>query len=153
MELMENERPLTESEKKYIVGTIEKRNLKTAIMLYCLMLFFLSVACFVLISLGGIMSGISIFLIVSIGVFFMVRRTWNTTSELAESIKKDKVYVREAIYEGSNKYHYASFEIRKNGRRDWFCSNAYLPEIINRGEKVILIQMDEVVVWVYKARE
>lgn len=121
--------------------------------IYGIMLFALTVLSLLFISFGDVKSAIIIFVIVNIGVFLIFRDVWKTTNKLAEAVRKNKIYVREAIYEGSNKYHYASFEIRKNGRRDWFCSNAYLPEIINRGEKVILIQMDEVVVWVYKARE
>ena len=150
---LSEERLLTENEKKYIIGAIEKRDIKLGIAIYGIMLFFLTLLCLIFISLDGVKSAISIFLVVNIGVLLMLRNSWNTASKLADAVKKNEIYVKEAIYESSNKYHYATFEVRKSGRRDWICSSAFFAERINKGEKVILIQKDEVVVWVYKARE
>ena len=153
MELMEKERLLTESEKRYIIGAIEKRDIKLGIAIYGIMLFFLSVLCFSFITLDGMVSAIIIFFVVNIGVLLMLHNTWNTASKLAEAVKRNEIYVREAIYVSASMNRYGNFKIRKNGRMQSYLPNAFLLEKFNREDKVILIQMGKNYVWVYKARE
>lgn len=153
IELLEEVRLLTEQEKKHILGTIENRSPKMAVLL-CIIIVVLILALSVFIFLlGGVKESIINFFIWVIWVFPMLWSAWNTTSKLGDSIRKNEMYVKEAIYRGSNKYHYAAFEIKKNGRSESFCSNALNQDNAMCGDNVILVQMGKKQVWVYKARE
>ncbi len=151
VKLEENERLLTDQEKNYILGKIENRNHGKVVIL-CVAIFLIITAISACVFFfEGIKEGVICFLLCGIWVFPMLWNSWRTTNKLAKKIENKEVYVKEAIYRDSNKYHYATFEVNKHGKNELFFSNAYFPEKIMSGEKVILIRIDEVVVWVYKA--
>lgn len=153
IKLLEKERLLTEQERKYIIGAIENRSLKLVISLCCICFVLITVICVVLTINDDIRKGVIFSLILNMGLFYMFWNSWNITSKLGESIKKDEVYVKEAIYLNINKYHDASFYVMKNGRREIFLSYAINQDNASSGDKVILIQMSKKQVWIYKARE
>lgn len=153
IELLDKERLLTENEKKYIVDVIKNRNSKGVILFYGIVLFFLIIICALLISANELCVAILFFIVVNIILPIVLYNTWNTASKLAESIKQNEVYAREAIYVAAGMNRYANFKVKKDGRVQSYLTNAFLLEKFNCGDKVILIQMEENYVWVYKARE
>ncbi len=153
IELAEDERLLTEQEKEHIISAYQNRDWKIIITLCILCILLITGISIALTFKDGIGRGIAFSTIVNIGILYIFWYTWHLTAKLVNSIKKNEIYVKEAIYLNSNKNHYASFYIKEKGRRQLFFSNALNQDKVKNGEKVILISMGKKQVWVFKAFE
>lgn len=151
--LIDRERLLTEQERNHIISAMENRNVKLGVIVYCIFFFLTMIINIFPIMHGEILIAIIIFLVENIGVLVLLRDAWNTASKLAESAKRNEVYVREAIYKKTGYGNYATFEVNRNGRRAPFYAYALVKDNVKHGDKVILIQMDKKWIWIYKAFE
>lgn len=152
IELMDGERLLTEKERKCIASVKKGRNIKLLVVLYGIFFVLTTIINIDFIIQGEIIIAIIIFLIENIGVPLLIRSAWITADKLAEAAMRNEIYVREAIYINAGYKNYAVFEINRNGKRVPFYAYALIADDVKRGDKVILVQVDEKWKWIYKAR-
>lgn len=142
---------LTQGEKDYIYEMFEKNNnMKSYIKWSVIIMIPMS---FLIIG-AGIVYGIYVGLICMIAgcMVPVCIFAWGdkTMKKLIAQIDADELYVREAIFEGINKYHQATFRIKKNGKLELYFRKADIKNKVALEDKVIIIERKDVD-WVYKA--
>ena len=153
VKLKERERLLTEQERRYIVNSYENRDWKIFRKICVVLFFSIMIVSMISLRVEDVKDAVVDFLLwtafAMIGITYMF---W-LSNKLLNLVKKNKVYVKEAVFLDYFKYGYGSFEIMKNGKRTILSLKAFLKDEIKVGEKVILVKMGKKYVWVYKAYE
>lgn len=153
IKLKEKERLLTEQEREHIISAYQNRDWRLIIILctiVVLLFFLISVFLFYPDNLSGAIIWF-ISMCILVGLYF--GEAVICVNKVLEGAKKNEIYVKEAIFLDSNKYHQATFEIIKKGRREYFFCKAGLKDDINVEDKVILMKIKKKYVWAYKAME
>ena len=153
VKLKERERLLTEQERRCIVDGLENRDWKLMIGVCILILLLIVALSWGIYRPDKIIDSIICFIWWFLAVVLGLGDTLISANKLLTTAKRNEVYVKEAVFLGSNKYHHGGFEIMKNGKRKYFGCRATLRDDIKRGDKVILVKMKKKYMWVYKARE
>lgn len=153
IKLLEKERLLTEQERSHIINVLENRNWKLAITLLSI-IFLLHLAASTYFFYQGYRKEAVIFGIGGIGTLVLaLGDALISANKLLVAAKNNEVYIKEALFLHSNKYHHGTFEIMKKGRMEYFFCDASFKDNVKRGDKVILVKIKKKFVWVYKARE
>lgn len=153
IKLVEKERLLTEQERERIINAYENRNWKLIIMLCGLVIFLIAVLSVFFYCLGGIREAVINFILWTILAGVCIGENYVISDKIMKSAKKNEVYVREAVFLDSNKYHHVTFEVMEKGRWKLFFCDAALRENIKKRDVVILVKVRKKYVWVYKARK
>ncbi len=134
-DIIEGERLLTQEERNIIITN--RKNNKLIMRTLLAVLFFLFCMAFVCILLFPPLRKalVPFTLLICFGVGFSI---W-VNIKMSKLLCLDSVYVREAIFESCNKYHDANFKIKRNGKIELYTHRAQINEKITRGDKVILI--------------
>lgn len=151
--LKEKERLLTEQERRHIISKFENRDWKQfriICVIFFLLIFLLSMW---FLYLGGIKDAIICFSVCTLcgtlGCLYMFLKT----NKLLKLVRKNEIYVKEAVFLDYANNGYGIFEISKNGKKKIVSMGAYMNDKVSEGEKVILVKMGRKYVWIYKAME
>ena len=144
-------RLLTELERDSILKIYENNNKNKMLMvIYLLSLVPTSILCGFYYCMYGILGAIGFFLVINGCLFAIIISRSLSVKKQLKKIKKNKLYVQEAIYERSDRYGTGYFKIAR--RSSLYAIKAMLCEPdIRSGDKVILVEKKGQV-WVYKAR-
>ena len=145
------ERLLTETEKTFILNSYkDKTRYKVVFIIYLIGLIPFSIISGLFYFMYGFWRGVICFVLVNIFFWVFVFSMKVSVDKQVKNIKKNKLYVQEAIYERSDRYGTGYFKMARRSSlyaiKAMFCE----PDI-RSGDKVILIQKKGQV-WVYKAR-
>lgn len=153
MDLSEETRLITEREKKIILERYNNRNkIKYIVLLYGIVLVITGGFWGVISKFGGFKIGARFFAGLNFIFLYFAVYTAINSKKIVKQIKLNELFVREAIFIGSNKYHNATFEIMKKGKRELYFRTVSLNDKVKKGDKVILIEVKGID-WVYKASE
>ncbi|BCJ93048.1 hypothetical protein acsn021_06170 [Anaerocolumna cellulosilytica] len=138
VQLLGNERPMTKAEHDILKESMDLKKKKKVIIivwiLFIIVVFILSIGVYFM---DSIKSAIISFVIINSFVVFAVG---TIVYDIKKLLKKDEIFVREAIFLNINKYHRACLDINKNGKRKIISVSASTREKIIKGDKVIILK-------------
>lgn len=155
--IAEQKRLVTKEEAETIMHVRQNRDLKKGAFILYGVIFFCSVVEYILFASDGEKEvGCQFFLMnhVCFGVVLLAALASVSLymKKIGRLIETNQLYVREAIYDGTNRDHDGFFWIKEKGEEKYYGCKVAVREDMNPGEKVLLLEFKDRVTWVYKAR-